>query len=146
VAQAAPAGVAKSSSFYTRAVVNIGECGGELVHRRRAFARGSTPVRRDVSQRQPDQLGARLIVREVNWALDDLARLHVQTLDGVGGVSERRRVVENLVVELQRRRDICGAMFARSEPIRDKRPAQADTGCHQSPPNCPLSVQTAGTG
>lgn len=47
---------------------------------------GSYFVGEDVAQGQPQELGGRLVAGEVPAGLDDLAQLHVQTLDGVGGV------------------------------------------------------------
>lgn len=44
----------------------------ELVHRRLPVVRRAAPVGRDVAQRQPDQLGGRVVAREVTSRLDDL--------------------------------------------------------------------------
>ena len=66
----------------------------ELVHRRLPVVRRAAPVGGDVAQRQPDQLGGRIVAGEVAARLDDLAQLRVDALDGVGGVdhlAHRRR-------------------------------------------------------
>ena len=44
------------------------------------------PLRRDVTQRQPNQLGRRFVTREATFVADALSDLAVQTLNGVGGV------------------------------------------------------------
>ena len=47
----------------------------ELIHRRFPVFGRSAPIGRDVSQRQPNQLGGRVITGEVTPRLDDLAQL-----------------------------------------------------------------------
>jgi hypothetical protein len=58
----------------------------ELVHRRLPVLRSVAPVGGDVAQRQPDQLGRRVVAGEVPAGLDDLAQARIDALDGVGRV------------------------------------------------------------
>src|SRR6516162_4703706 len=58
----------------------------ELVHGLAPFLGRSAPIRRDVAQRQPDELGCRVVAREVSASLDDLAQSAVHALDGIGCV------------------------------------------------------------
>ncbi len=70
-----------------------------MVHRLAPLLGCSAPVGRDVAQRQPDQLGGRIVAGEMPARLDDLAQLAMQALDGVGGVdhaAHRRREREEL--------------------------------------------------
>ena len=48
--------------------------------------RRRAPVRRDVSQPQPDQLGGCFIVWEMTPGLDNLAQLGIDAFDGIDGV------------------------------------------------------------
>jgi hypothetical protein len=59
---------------------------GELIHGLFPFLRCSSPVGRDVAQRQPQQLGGGIVTGKVPTRLDDLAQPAVQTLDGVARV------------------------------------------------------------
>ena len=59
---------------------------GELVHGLLPFLGCTPPVGRDVTQRQPQQLGGGIVAGEVPARLDDLAQPAVKALDGVGRV------------------------------------------------------------
>ena len=59
---------------------------GELVHGLLPVLCCPPPVGRDVAQSQPDQLGGRIVTREMPSRLDDLAQPGVDALDGVGGI------------------------------------------------------------
>jgi hypothetical protein len=66
----------------------------ELIHRLFPVKRGATPIGGDVSKGQPDELGGRLIAREMAARFDDLSQPRIHALNGVGGVddaSHRRR-------------------------------------------------------
>ena len=58
----------------------------EMVHRLLPVLGRSAPVGGDVSQRQPDQLGGRIVAGEVSPRLDDLAKPRIDALDRVGRV------------------------------------------------------------
>lgn len=70
----------------------LGEQDGELRHRRLPFPGAHLPLLRDVSQGEIDQLGGRLVAGEVPARFDDFSQLHVQRLDGVGGVDDLAHV------------------------------------------------------
>ena len=55
----------------------------KLIHRRFPVGRRATPIGGDITQRQPDQFGGRLVAREVAAGLDDLAQPRI------GGNSRR---------------------------------------------------------
>src|SRR5258706_11832951 len=66
----------------------LSEQDGEVIHG--AIPPGGTgdPFYGDVAQRQPEQLGRRVVIREVATRLDDLAQLPVHVLKGVGRVEQ----------------------------------------------------------
>jgi hypothetical protein len=67
---------------------------GELVHGLLPVPGGPSPVGGDIAQGQPDQLGGRIVAREMAPRLDDLAQPGIDALDGIGRVdhpADRRR-------------------------------------------------------
>ena len=60
----------------------------ELIGRFFPDARRHVPLLADVAQGKVEQLGGRFVAGEVPAVLHDLSQLHVQTLDGVGGVDD----------------------------------------------------------
>ena len=66
----------------------IPELDGELELGSMPFFRGFPPLGGDVPQRQVNQLGGRLVTREMALVPDCLADLAVQTLNSIGGVQD----------------------------------------------------------
>ena len=58
-----------------------------MVHGRFPVVGGTAPVRGDISQSQPDQLGRRLVAREMATRLDDLTQSRIHARNRVGGVN-----------------------------------------------------------
>jgi len=65
-----------------------------LIHRFAPFPGCAAPVGCDVAQRQPHQLGRRIVAWKVPTGLDDLAQLAVQALDGVGWIDQRSATID----------------------------------------------------
>ncbi len=66
----------------------------ELVHCFLPVSGRTFPVGCDIAQGQPDQLGGRIVAREMPESLDDLAQPGIDALDGIGRIdhlADRRR-------------------------------------------------------
>ena len=59
----------------------------ELIHGCLPIVCGASPVGGDVAQREPDQLGGRVVAGEVPPCLDDFAQPRIDALDSVGRVN-----------------------------------------------------------
>lgn len=59
---------------------------GEMGHRRFPCMVAAFPFRENVAQREVEQLARRFVRREMAARFEDLAQLHVKTLDRVRGI------------------------------------------------------------
>ena len=59
-----------------------------MIHRRPPVVRRALPLRGDIPDRQPDQFGRGVVVREVAARFDDLPQLRVHAFERIRGVNQ----------------------------------------------------------